>query len=349
MKKQKILVATTNEGKSVEIIDALADLPFEFIRLSELKKDIKEPEEKEDTIQANSILKAKYYAKQTGLMTIADDGGLFVDALQGWPGVLSARIGNNAEERMSAVLEKMKDVPEKNRTATFHTALTIFDPEENTIFLAESGIPGKILQEPVKLSKSTLKYGYNRFFYVPEVKKTYGEMTPAEKNLVSHRGKALQKIKYYLIKNYGHRHIVAGVGLIIKDGKILLNKRNDPHGPFHEKWEFPGGCVELGEKIATAAARETFEETGYEVEIIKRINYIGVASRIGGKYDYQVYIVPFVCKIIAGDGNFRDAEVMETKWYELNEVLECDLLGDNKSMYRDFLPELKLIIKENNL
>ena len=115
MKKKKLLVATTNIGKFKEIKSFLGDLPFQILSLNDLKKCPPAPLENKTTIFNNAILKAVYYAKRTGLISLADDSGLFIDALGGWPGVKSARIAKTDNARRRLVLKKMKDKKKSSR------------------------------------------------------------------------------------------------------------------------------------------------------------------------------------------------------------------------------------------
>lgn len=144
------------------------------------------------------------------------------------------------------------------------------------------------------------------------------------------------------------KHIVVPVALIVKDGKLLMSLRNDPDRlEFHKKWEFPGGGVELGENVHNCLKREIKEETGYEIEIVRLLQGIFVLYR--PQYQYQVYLLPYVCSITGGDGNPGDAEVIEMKFLSLDEWLTMDLIGENLVMYKAILPELKEIIQEYSL
>ena len=343
----KILIATTNEGKFKEMVHFLNDLPFDFISLKDLDIDIEEPEEDKPDIEGNAILKARYYAEKTGLVSISDDGGLFIDALDGWPGVKSARVADSVEDRIDVTLEKMKDIPEDKRTANFQSCLAVYNPKDKNIFIAHGQTDGKILNKKVEAKNG---FGYDPIFYVNEAEKTYAEMTTSEKNSISHRGKAVNKIKYFLQNQYNGKHVVVPFAIIIKEGKILLALRNEPHRPeYHKKWELPGGTMEVGETLVGNVEREAKEEAGYDVEVVEQINYIGVESQQGGNLTYQVYLIPFVCKIIGGDGIYSDAEILDTKWVEVDDVLNHEMIGNNNKMFKEFLPELKRIIKENNL
>jgi XTP/dITP diphosphohydrolase len=342
--KNRLLIATSNEGKVKEIEHFLKDLPFEIISLKDLDKEYTEPEETGSTLEANAILKAKYYAEKTNYVSLADDGGIFIDALDGWPGVKSARAGNTDKERINTVLQKMSGI--ENRKALFRVSLALYNPKDKVCFISNGEISGSLLNEPAK--NGVNNFGYNTIFFVEELNKTYSEMSLQEKNSISHRGKALSKIKYYLQNQYSGKNIVVPIALIIKDGKILSTLRNDPHRPqYHKKWEFPGGSIEMGEKAIENLVRETREETGYEVEVIKLLQHIYIDYQ--KDYNYQVYLLPYLCKIKSGDGSYNDAEVMDIKFFELDDLLNQDLIDENNLMLKELLPELKDLIKEHNL
>ncbi|MBI4992858.1 MAG: RdgB/HAM1 family non-canonical purine NTP pyrophosphatase [Candidatus Magasanikbacteria bacterium] len=243
----KILIATTNEGKFKEIKSFLGDLPVKLVSLGDVGTKYKEPAEDQPTLEGNAILKAKYYAEKTGLISLADDGGLFVDALKAWPGVKSARIADSKSRRNELVLGKLKGKTWKKRTARFRAVLAIYDPKTKDLYLTNGETAGHILEKAIDSDNG---FGYDPIFYVDEKKKAYVEMSVVEKNSCSHRGKALAQMKYFLRKQFGSRHIVVPLAIIIKDGKALIAKRNDPHNKkFHGTWEFPGGAVEYGETI----------------------------------------------------------------------------------------------------
>ena len=348
MNKLQILIATTNEQKYREILYFLGDLPFEFITLADISQTIEPPEEVEETIEGNALLKAQYYAKKTGFITLADDTGLFTDALNGWPGVNSARFLPEAAQRRDLVLEKMKDVPKGQRTASFRCALVIADPNDDSFHLTIGEDQGEITQEPVVTEKE--RACFDTIFFLPDMQKTYSQLSLEEKTAISHRGKALMKIKYYLTKQYGARHIVAPLGLIIRDKKILLGLRNDPFRPtFHRKWEFPGGSMEFGETVEENLHREIEEETGLDTEVVQSLDAFFVYPVEEATWRYQVYLMPYVCRVIGGKEHPRDAEVLDLRWYDLEEVKKEDLIGKNKEIYNVIFDKLKQIVIDNDL
>lgn len=344
--KPCLLIATTNQGKFKEISALLHTLPLELVSLLDVGKNLDSrlvaPKETEKTLQGNALLKAEYYSKQTQLLTLADDSGLFIDALNGWPGVESARIGETDEARRELVIEKVGNLPEKSRSATFHECLALVSPIDKTSFFCFGAADGQILLEPRSLGSG---FGYDPIFYLPELGKTYSELTVTEKNSVSHRGKALIKIKYHLNNTYGSQQIIVPFALIIRDGKVLMSQRSEPHRKEYDgKWEFPGGRVEFGETLVENLKREVLEEVGYQVEIVKLLQHIAVESQIYPTFSYQVFLVPYVCRIIGGDGQYNDSEVAKTQWVLPDQVLDYELIGQNASMYREILSELKSVI-----
>lgn len=347
MPHRKLLIATQNPAKVKEIMHAFETLPFELISLTDLPP-VAAPEEPYNSIEFNAIAKAKYYAEQTGLLSLADDSGIFVDSLQGWPGVHSARIGETDDDRMNKVLEQLKGVPPEERGASFRCVLAVVDPKTNSIHTAYGEEQGTVLEAPV--AERRAGFGYDPIFFLPELGKTYAEIPVEEKNKTSHRAKALHQMEYVLKKEFGARHIVVPCGFIIQNGQLYLQKRNDPFRPdYHAKWEFPGGGVEFGEQIIPNVIREVKEETGYEVEVVQQLNHIQVEPQEYPNFSYQVYLIPLVCKIVGGKFDARDHEVMEGKWFDLDEVPQLPLVGNDKEFYEKVVDELKEIVQKNSL
>ncbi|NJM20260.1 MAG: RdgB/HAM1 family non-canonical purine NTP pyrophosphatase [Richelia sp. SM1_7_0] len=177
----KLVVATSNPGKLRELQQYLADLDWELV----LKPQELEVEETGDTFLANARLKASSVAIATNNWAIADDSGLQVDALNGAPGVYSARYGATDSERITRLLKELGD--ETNRNAQFACAIAIARPD-GTIALESEGIcKGEILEE----ARGSHGFGYDPVFYVPQKQLTFAEMTTEVKRSISHRGKAL--------------------------------------------------------------------------------------------------------------------------------------------------------------
>ena len=192
----KIVVGSRNSGKIREIQAVLADLPYCVTGLSD--QTIPDAEETGTTFQENAILKAQYYCQHTGEYCLADDSGLEVDALDGAPGVYSARYaGEQAsdEENNQKLLSALTAIPTQRRTARFRSVLALAGPD-GSLMLAEGVCEGIVLFE----ARGTGGFGYDPLFLMPDQRKTLAEMTLAEKNLVSHRGNALRAFKQQLVQ-----------------------------------------------------------------------------------------------------------------------------------------------------
>lgn len=346
---EKILLGTTNSGKIEEMKNYLSDLDCQILTLSEVGKKIEEPQESHDTIEENAFLKARYYAKKTGLATLSDDGGLFIDTFEGWPGVKSARVADNSEKRRFVILDMLEKKENTDRSASFRTVVYFYDPEQNFAFSGMGITEGKIVQE-IPSGDFEDSFGYDPIFFVNDKKKTYAEMSIQEKNEVSHRGKALQKIKYTFENNYKPKQIIVPFIILYNKGKVLMNLRNDPHREkFHKKWEFPSGGVESGESLEETVYREGREETGYEFDIITQLPNVAVQEEQGDNYDYQVCLIPFVCKPKQKVSDINDNEVLESRWFKIEELTQIeDLFPRNRKLIENFLPNLKEVVAEIN-
>ena len=195
---RKIVVGTRNNGKVREIQTALADLPFAVVGLPET--DIPDVEETGTTFQENAILKARHYCQFTGEYCLADDSGLEVDALDGEPGVYSARYaGLDATDAANneKLLTVLKEVPPSGRTARFRSVLVLVGPD-GSLLLVDGVCEGVILDE----ARGTGGFGYDPLFYMPSQGKTMAEMTIEEKNRISHRGNALNAFKHLVLQAY---------------------------------------------------------------------------------------------------------------------------------------------------
>lgn len=202
----KLLIASKNKGKIREFEQMLQEWPVTFVSLDEWA-DLEEPEETGSTFVENACLKAAYYAQATGLLSLADDSGLAVDALNGAPGVLSARYAgehgrDSANNRL--VLSQMADVPEEKRTGRFLCALAVALPDGSIAATTEGACEGVILRE----ARGTGGFGYDPLFWSPVLQKTLAEATPEEKNAISHRGNALRSLakKWQVIENAVRHH-----------------------------------------------------------------------------------------------------------------------------------------------
>ena len=191
----RLLIATTNPHKLREIRGLLADARVELVGLSDLPP-IPPPEEAGDTFQANARLKARYYAAGHRILTAAEDSGLVVDALDGEPGVHSARFlrpDASYPERFAEILRRLGDRPDAPRTARFVCALAVVD-ESDVIFETTGTVEGEISDAP----RGSGGFGYDPIFYYPPYGRTFGEVTEAEKLCVAHRGVAFRKLSDWL-------------------------------------------------------------------------------------------------------------------------------------------------------
>lgn len=179
-----VVVATGNPGKLKEMNTYLAELGWTLV----LKPDAIDVEETGTTFLENARLKASVVAKATGQWAIADDSGLSVDALDGAPGIYSARYGNTDADRIARLLNALEKAPD--RTAYFACAIALARPDGTIALETEGHCPGEIALEP----KGNGGFGYDPIFYVPSAGKTFAEMTAEEKERLSHRGVAFAQL-----------------------------------------------------------------------------------------------------------------------------------------------------------
>ena len=184
----KVILASKNPHKLTELSAILSQHGFEIALESEYGLDI-DVDETGTTFEENSLLKAEAVMKASGLPVLADDSGLMVDALDGAPGVYSARYGHKSSdgERTAFLLENMKDVPDEKRTAKFVCVITCLWPDGRKI-VARGECPGVITREV----HGENGFGYDPVFYLPELGMTYAELPSEQKNAISHRARALQ-------------------------------------------------------------------------------------------------------------------------------------------------------------
>ncbi len=185
---KNLLVATRNQGKVAEISEILASLDVTWLSLDDVGVNY-EVEESGKTFEENAILKVKFYARKTGLLTLADDSGLEVDALDGRPGVHTARFGGpglTQKQRYQRLLESLSSVPWEQRTARFRCVVALARDQE--LLGTASGVcEGMIALKPAGMEG----FGYDPIFYLPERNKTMAQLQPNEKHRISHRGRAL--------------------------------------------------------------------------------------------------------------------------------------------------------------
>lgn len=193
--KQYLLMATRNKGKVQELAELLEDLSVQILTLADFPH-LGEVEETGQTFSENAAIKARYAATETGLITLSDDSGLEVDALNGKPGVYSARFAgepSDDQRNNEKLLAMLQGVPAEQRTARFVCAMAVVLPRRGAlpeIFYTTGSCSGVILEE----QRGKGGFGYDPLFYVPQLKKTFAELTLEEKNLISHRGQALREM-----------------------------------------------------------------------------------------------------------------------------------------------------------
>lgn len=186
----KLLVATNNPDKLEEYQEILAPLPLALTYLAAEGITL-EPDETGTTFEENAILKARAFAQASGLLTLADDSGLEVDALGGEPGIYSARYGGTAKNdhagRCRLVLDQLaaRNTPWPERTARFRCVIALADRQE-LVGVAEGSVEGFIDYE----LKGANGFGYDPIFFIPDFNQTLGQVSSATKHSVSHRGRA---------------------------------------------------------------------------------------------------------------------------------------------------------------
>jgi XTP/dITP diphosphohydrolase len=209
MDNRKLLIATFNPGKFKEykiILNKILKLPLNLVSLKDLK--IKEKiEETGKTYKENAILKVKFYCKISKIPTLADDSGLEIDALGGWPGIKSRRNEKGKKlsdkELIKRVMEKLKGVPFKKRKARYKAVVALALPNKKKIYTFEGEREGFIAETSSK--KIWKGFPYDSIFYLPEKKNVFVNLTPQEKAKFSHRFDALKKglpvLKRILLSN----------------------------------------------------------------------------------------------------------------------------------------------------
>jgi XTP/dITP diphosphohydrolase len=195
---QKIVLASGNAGKLREFQHLLSDCGFEVIPQSDF--NVTNVNETGTTFVENAIIKARHACQQTGLPAIADDSGIEVDALHGRPGVYSARYaGEHATDGKNneKLLSELKNIPAEKRTARYHAVLAYMrHADDPTPILCHGTWEGVILTEP----RGEKGFGYDPLFFVPSHNCSSAELDKAEKNRISHRGKAMQELLRKIFK-----------------------------------------------------------------------------------------------------------------------------------------------------
>jgi XTP/dITP diphosphohydrolase len=191
----RLLLATNNAGKAAELRRMLDDCGWELVTPAELGLKL-EVDESGQSYEANATKKALQYAQASGLVALADDSGLEVDALGGRPGVLSARYAGpdrTDAERVQALLDELRDVPDEQRTARFRALIAIAAPT-GRVETVEGTVAGRIARAP----RGANGFGYDPLFLLPDRGLTAAELPAHEKDAISHRGVAARKARTVL-------------------------------------------------------------------------------------------------------------------------------------------------------
>jgi XTP/dITP diphosphohydrolase len=197
LSRRELLLATNNQGKVREYRRLLHGVPFDIVSPREVGIDA-DVEETGSSFEENAALKATTLGAASGLTTIADDSGLEVDALGGEPGIRSARYageGASDADRIVFLLSKLKDVPEKERSARFRCVIALAEAGGRVEYFS-GACEGFI----TTASRGENGFGYDPVFYLPERGKTMAEISEEEKNRISHRARAAEKARAFLMK-----------------------------------------------------------------------------------------------------------------------------------------------------
>lgn len=193
--QHQVVLATRNRHKGAELAAILADLHIHLRTMDEFP-DVPEIVEDGETCEANAIKKARAVSEATGLLAVADDTGLEVDALEGQPGIYAARYAGlqaTYEDNCRKLLLQMAGIPREQRTARFVTVAAVASPSQ-PVEVMTGQLDGLITEEPAGVQG----FGYDPVFYVPELGKTLAELSSEEKNRISHRAKAFAQVRELL-------------------------------------------------------------------------------------------------------------------------------------------------------
>lgn len=205
----KVVLASSNAHKLKELQEILSAFDFQLISMADVGLAGLEIPEEGTTFEENSLHKARVVGLKTGYPAIADDSGLMVDWLDGAPGVYSARYAGEPKSdkaNNAKLVEALRGVPEADRTAKFVTVITFY-VDDNHVLTARGEVQGHILEE----ERGAGGFGYDPLFYVAALDKTFAELSSDEKNAISHRGRALQKLKETMV--HAEPGVLPGVGM----------------------------------------------------------------------------------------------------------------------------------------
>ena len=192
-----LLIATGNRGKAREFRELLGRDHLTWRDLSEFRPELADVPETGLSFRANACLKAIGYARQANLWTLADDSGLEVDALSGNPGIYSARwaairkTGSGDADNNATLLRQLESTPDERRSARFVCVLALANPEGRVILTVRDSVEGRILRAP----RGENGFGYDPLFWIEAMGRTTAELAPAQKHEISHRGKALRRLR----------------------------------------------------------------------------------------------------------------------------------------------------------
>ena len=196
MKPRKLLIGSNNADKAKELRELLHGLPWHVLALSDLP-DVAAPEEDGETFQANALKKARYYGRHFDIDCIADDSGLEVDALDGAPGVFSARYAGEVcsySDNNQKLLDALRGLAPDDRTARFVCCAALV-LQDGDMQIEIGTVEGRIAEAP----RGSLGFGYDPVFIPEGHQRTFGEMPPQEKHTMSHRGRAFRQMREYLV------------------------------------------------------------------------------------------------------------------------------------------------------
>lgn len=197
MTNKTMIIATKNVGKAIEFESLFGEYGYEIKTLLDYP-EISDVPETGKTFKENAYQKAEAISKQLNTIVLADDSGLEVDALEGRPGIYSARFAGehgNDQKNNEKLLKELIDIPTENRGANFHCSLVLVGPDRDSLHVSGNA-HGRILES----ARGSNGFGYDSLFYVPELDKSMAELTNDEKNKISHRAIAIKKLEQHLNK-----------------------------------------------------------------------------------------------------------------------------------------------------